>query len=224
MARNLHETGHASLIHPGAACIDYHTNMSGRTSKEANESSFFSPSAEIDIRIPQWASTRLSCLFHTVMEFVTVNVWVWNNRKYAKHHPDTLYCPYLSHKQPRIRKLPGRDVSCWIWDQRHHKASLLVLTWIYSIGRDVQLHTSIYDKRDDFSFQITNCPFLSTNIESSPAYGVFISQLIPQWGPGVKSRICHPYPQRVVKTTNRGGVSESPYKKVGPVSVLGQAR
>ena len=22
---NLHETGHASLIHPGAACIDYHT-------------------------------------------------------------------------------------------------------------------------------------------------------------------------------------------------------
>ena len=30
---NLHKTGHASLIHPGAACIDYHTNRSGRTSK-----------------------------------------------------------------------------------------------------------------------------------------------------------------------------------------------
>ena len=36
----------------------------------------------------------------------------------------------------------------------------------------------IYDKRDDFNFHITNFPFLSSNIPSSPAYGVFISQLI----------------------------------------------
>ena len=42
----------------------------------------------------------------------------------------------------------------------------------------VQLHTSIYDKRDDFNFHITNFPFLSSNIPSSPAYGMFISQLI----------------------------------------------
>ena len=35
-----------------------------------------------------------------------------------------------------------------------------------------------YDKRDDFNFHITNFPFLSSNIPSSPAYGVFISQLI----------------------------------------------
>ena len=62
---------------------DYDMNRSGRTSKEADESSFFSPSAEIDIRIPHRASTRLSCLFHTVVEIVTVNVCVWNNRRYA---------------------------------------------------------------------------------------------------------------------------------------------
>ena len=30
----------------------------------------------------------------------------------------------------------------------------------------------------DFNFHITNFPFLSSNIPSSPAYGVFISQLI----------------------------------------------
>ena len=47
-----------------------------------------------------------------------------------------------------------------------------------SIGRDGQLHTTIYDKRDDFNFQIANFPFLSSNIPSSSAYGVFISQLI----------------------------------------------
>ena len=72
-------------------CIEYHTNRYGRTSKEADESSFFSSSAEIDIRIPHRASACLSCLFHTVVEIVTVNVCVWDNRSYAKHHPDTVY-------------------------------------------------------------------------------------------------------------------------------------
>ena len=47
-----------------------------------------------------------------------------------------------------------------------------------SIWRDGQLHTSIYDKRDDFNFHITNVPFLSSNIPSSTAYGVFISKLV----------------------------------------------
>ena len=52
------------------------------------------------------------------------------------------------------------------------------LDLILSIGRDGHLCTSLYDKRDDFSFHITNFPFLSSNIPSLPAYGVFISQLI----------------------------------------------
>ena len=52
------------------------------------------------------------------------------------------------------------------------------LDLLLSIGRDGQLHTSIYDKRDDCNFHITNFPFLSSNIPSSPTYGLFISQLI----------------------------------------------
>ena len=36
----------------------------------------------------------------------------------------------------------------------------------------------LYDKRVYFNSHITNFPFLSSNIQSSPAYGVFISQLI----------------------------------------------
>ena len=52
------------------------------------------------------------------------------------------------------------------------------LNILLSIGRDGQLRTSLYDKRDDFNFHITNFPFLSSNIPSSPAYGVLISQLI----------------------------------------------
>ena len=38
--------------------------------------------------------------------------------------------------------------------------------------------TKLYDKRDDFSFKIVNFPFICGNIPSTPAYGVFISQLI----------------------------------------------
>ena len=41
-------------------------------------------------------------------------------------------------------------------------ASYLVL--LLSIGRDGQLHTFVYDKRDDFNFHITNFPFLGSNI------------------------------------------------------------
>ena len=33
-------------------------------------------------------------------------------------------------------------------------------------------------KRDDFNFPIVNFPFLSSNIPASPAYGVYVSQLI----------------------------------------------
>ena len=52
----------------------------------------------------------------------------------------------------------------------------LDLTFI--IGSNNRLYTKLYDKRDDFDFHIVNFPFLSSNIPSSPSYGVYISQLI----------------------------------------------
>ncbi|WP_435329616.1 hypothetical protein, partial [Klebsiella pneumoniae] len=55
-------------------------------------------------------------------------------------------------------------------------ASYLVLY----LKKDTQerLHLKLYDKRDDFNFSIVNFPFLCSNIPASPAYGVFVSQLI----------------------------------------------
>ena len=38
--------------------------------------------------------------------------------------------------------------------------------------------TKIYDKRDDFNFEIVNFPFLDKDVPRSPSYGVYISQLI----------------------------------------------
>ena len=41
-----------------------------------------------------------------------------------------------------------------------------------------KLTTRLYDKLDDFNFPIVNIPFLSSNIPSASAYGVYVSQLI----------------------------------------------
>ena len=38
--------------------------------------------------------------------------------------------------------------------------------------------SKIYDKRDDFNFEIVNFPFLDGVVPHSPFYGVYISQLI----------------------------------------------
>ena len=67
-----------------------------------------------------------------------------------------------------------------IKDTTESTTSASYLDLLLSIWRDGQLHISIYDKRYDFIVHITNFPFLSTcsNIPSSPAYGVFISQRI----------------------------------------------
>ena len=38
--------------------------------------------------------------------------------------------------------------------------------------------SKIYDKRDDFNFEIVNFPFLDGDVPRSPSYGVYISRLI----------------------------------------------
>ena len=38
--------------------------------------------------------------------------------------------------------------------------------------------SKIYDKRDDFDFDIVNFPFLHGDVPRRPSYGVYISQLI----------------------------------------------
>ena len=65
-----------------------------------------------------------------------------------------------------------------IISNRYNNISASYLDLLLSIGRDGQLRPSLTDKRDDFNFHITNFPFLSSNITSSPAYGVSIVQFI----------------------------------------------
>ena len=46
-----------------------------------------------------------------------------------------------------------------------------------SISNDI-VSTKIYDKRDDFDFEIVNFPFLDGDVPLSISHGVYISQLI----------------------------------------------
>ena len=46
-----------------------------------------------------------------------------------------------------------------------------------TISNDM-VSSKIYDKRDDFNFEIVNFPFFDVDVPCSPSYGVYISQLI----------------------------------------------
>ena len=46
-----------------------------------------------------------------------------------------------------------------------------------SISND-NVSTKIYDKRDDFDFEIVGVPFLDSDVPRSTSYGVFVSQLV----------------------------------------------
>ena len=82
-----------------------------------------------------------------------------------------------------------------IKDTIESTTSASYLHLLLSIGRDGRLHYSNHDKRDDFNFYITNFPFLRGNIPTSPAYGVFISQLTRY------ARACSSYECFILKAT-----------------------
>ena len=57
-------------------------------------------------------------------------------------------------------------------DTTESNTSAAYLDLLLSIGKDGQLHTSLYEKRDDFNSNFTNFPFLCNNVPSLPVYCV----------------------------------------------------
>ena len=53
-----------------------------------------------------------------------------------------------------------------------------LLQLLFTRDRSNNITTKLYDKRDAFGFHMVNFPFMSSNIPSAPAYGVYASQLI----------------------------------------------
>ena len=74
--------------------------------------------------------------------------------------------------------LTGPQGGSLIMDTTESERSASYLDLFLNVDKKGNLCTKIYDKRDDFTFPIVNFPFLSSNIPASPAYGVYISQLI----------------------------------------------
>ena len=87
------------------------------------------------------------------------DIFTIDNPKFAEHIPD-IY--------PRELQLNKANTS-------DKEISFLDLN-IKVIGNDI--HTSVYDKRDDFGFPIVNFPWLSGDVPGLPSYGIYISQLI----------------------------------------------
>jgi hypothetical protein len=65
-----------------------------------------------------------------------------------------------------------------VGDTTESDRSASYLDVLLDVDSNGRLTTSLYDKRDDFDFAIVNFPFLCGNIPLSPAYGVYVSQLI----------------------------------------------
>ena len=65
-----------------------------------------------------------------------------------------------------------------IKDTTESSCSASYLDLLLEYDTEEKLQLKLYDKRDDFNFPIFNFPFLCSNIPSSPAYGVYVSQLI----------------------------------------------
>ena len=65
----------------------------------------------------------------------------------------------------QINKANSSDTEAWFLD-----LNLSITNGIVS--------SKIYDKRDDFNFEIVNSPFLDGDVPRSPSYAVYFSQLI----------------------------------------------
>ena len=87
-----------------------------------------------------------------------------------KHDFIILTDTYLCQKTPAVLEIKKTTES---------NTSASYLDMLLGIERDGQQCTSLFDKVEDFNFNITHFNFLSRNIPSSPAYDVFISGLAP---------------------------------------------
>ena len=78
------------------------------------------------------------------------------------------------------------DVPSYFCDKESHLSWLTFINVAFPYMLQTYFHlitngivsSKIYDKRDDFNFEIVNFPFLDGDVLRSPSYGVYISQLI----------------------------------------------
>ena len=96
-------------------------------------------------------------MFNDTSQYID-DIFTIDNPEFEKYIPD-IY--------PAERQLNKANTSA--------KTSFLDLN-IKIVGSHI--HTSVYDKRDDFGFPIVNFPWLSVDVPRLPSYGIYIWQLV----------------------------------------------
>ena len=98
---------------------------------------------------------------------LTLN-WKGKNCMFSTSHTDTsmTYCQSITQI---LRIIWVRCIPLSLRSKTRRRATPLLPTWINSCRSRVTVSCALNDKRDDFIFHITNFPFLSSNIPSSPA-------------------------------------------------------
>ena len=84
----------------------------------------------------------------------------FNNRNFK------IYITSIYPKELELKETTENDNGCSYLD-----------LYLFRGDRDC-LKCKTYDKRDDFSFEIINYPYLESNIPRGPAYGVYVSRLV----------------------------------------------
>ena len=95
---------------------------------------------------------------------------------YVFRYIDDLICLNCSHFDSALSQIYPSELDVKKENLSQLEASYL--DFLISI-KDDSFHTSLYDKRDSFDFDIVNYPHVSSsNIPQSPAYGVYTSRLV----------------------------------------------
>ena len=89
------------------------------------------------------------------------DIFTIDNLEFAEHIPD------IYPQELQFNKANTSDKETFFFDLN---------TSIKVIGSNI--HTSVYDKRDDFRYPIVNFPWLRGDASRLPSYGIYISQLV----------------------------------------------
>ena len=95
------------------------------------------------------------------------------------HHLPSEFFRILQELQNDVKIMIYNSLIQYIFALIPHNmlTSLIYLTFFLFISGGF-VKTKIFDKQDDFDFDIVNCPVLDGDVPRSTSYGVYISQLI----------------------------------------------
>ena len=101
-------------------------------------------------------------MFNDISGFLD-DIFTIDNPDFEKHIPDI----YTTELQLNKANTSDKEISFLYFSINFN---------IKVIGSDV--HTSVYDRRDNFRFPIVNIPWLSGDVPKLQLYGIYISQLV----------------------------------------------